>query len=116
MGTWSSAGATLQNHVSFAIENQKQMPRDGAIIFSDLVGKLDVVNVARSSCGRSGHYPLERVINARGRAAKLIDWLDEITADCPKKTGPEHVRSMRGAVSGFTEGAVRGSPCVIALM
>jgi hypothetical protein len=30
------------------------MPRDGAIIFRDLVGKLDVLNVERDKCGRRG--------------------------------------------------------------
>jgi hypothetical protein len=30
------------------------MPRDGAIIFRDMVGKLDVLNVERHKCGRSG--------------------------------------------------------------
>jgi hypothetical protein len=28
---------------------------------------------------------LNRLIERRGRNAKLIDWLDELTADCPKK-------------------------------
>ena len=37
------------------------MPRDGAIIFSDLIGKLDLLRVA------------------------CIDWLDELTAERPKK-------------------------------
>jgi hypothetical protein len=27
----------------------------------------------------------QSLIDDRGRDAKLIDWLDEITADCPKK-------------------------------
>jgi len=61
------------------------MPRDGAIIFSDLIGKLDAVNLACEACGRAGHYPLERLITTRGRDGKVIDWLDEITAECPKK-------------------------------
>ena len=26
------------------------------------------------------------VIEKRGRDAKLVDWLDELTAECPKKT------------------------------
>jgi hypothetical protein len=43
------------------------MPRDGAIIFGDLIGKLDAVNIACATCGRSGHYPLQRVIKARTR-------------------------------------------------
>jgi hypothetical protein len=33
------------------------MPRDGAIIFSDLTGKLDVVRLSREKCGRDGRYP-----------------------------------------------------------
>ena len=61
------------------------MPRDRAIIFSDLIGKLDVLRVSCSKCGRDGCYGLARLIEKRGRDAKLIDWLDELTAECPKK-------------------------------
>jgi hypothetical protein len=35
-----------------------KMPRDGAIIFSDLIGKLDVLRVACDKCGRDGCYGL----------------------------------------------------------
>jgi hypothetical protein len=63
------------------------MPRDGAIIFSDLIGKLDVLRVA---C--AGRYRLDRLIKYRGREAKLIDWLDEITTDCPKRSASERPR------------------------
>jgi len=59
--------------------------RDGAIIFSDLIGKLDVLRVSCEKCGRDGCYGLNRLIKKRGREAKLIDWLDELTAECPKK-------------------------------
>jgi hypothetical protein len=61
------------------------MPRDGAILFADLIGKLDLLRVACDKCGRDGCYGLSRLIERRGRDAKLIDWLDELTADCPKK-------------------------------
>ena len=61
------------------------MPRDGAIIFSDLIGKLDQIRVACDKCGRDGCYGLNRLIERRGRDAKLVDWLDELTVDCPKK-------------------------------
>ena len=54
------------------------MPRDGAIIFSDLIGKLDVLRVSCEKCGRDGCYGLGRLIEKRGRDAKLIDWLDEL--------------------------------------
>ena len=55
------------------------MPRDGAIIFSDLIGKLDLIRVACDKCGRDGCYGLNRLIERRGRDAKLVDWLDELT-------------------------------------
>ena len=61
------------------------MPRDGATVFSDLIGKLDVLRVKCDQCGRDGCYGLARLIDQRGRDAKLIDWLDELTAECPKK-------------------------------
>ena len=51
------------------------MPRDGAIIFGDLIGKLDVLRVACSKCERAGRYRLDRLIKDRGRDAKVINWL-----------------------------------------
>jgi hypothetical protein len=41
------------------------MPRDGAIIFSDLIGKLGLVNCEK--CGRDGRYILVRLIRSRRR-------------------------------------------------
>jgi hypothetical protein len=62
------------------------MPRDGAIIFGDLIGKLDVLYVHCPKCNRAGRYQVQRLIEERGRNAKIVDWLDDITADCPKKS------------------------------
>ena len=61
------------------------MPREGANIFRDLAGKLDVLNVECEKCGRRGRYHLERLIDRYGIDAKLFDWTDEITADCPRR-------------------------------
>ena len=61
------------------------MPLDGSTTFSDLIGKLDVLRVKCEKCGHDGCYGLARLINQRGRDGKLIDWLDELTAECPKK-------------------------------
>jgi hypothetical protein len=61
------------------------MPRDGAIIFRDLEGKLDVLDVECDKCGRFGRYHLERLIEQYGIDAKLFNWSDEITAGCPRK-------------------------------
>jgi hypothetical protein len=40
------------------------MPRDGAIIFGDLIGKLDVLRVECPKCGRGGQYRLADMIRA----------------------------------------------------
>jgi len=61
------------------------MPRDGAIIFGDIESKLSVLKVICSKCQRRGHYIVPRLIRAHGRDAKIIDWVDVITADCPKR-------------------------------
>jgi hypothetical protein len=61
------------------------MPRDGAIIFSDLIGKLDVLRVTCNRCGRNGRYRLQSLIAKRGSDASVVDWLDELTADCSIK-------------------------------
>ena len=52
------------------------MPRDGAITFSDLIVKLDMLRVTCEKCGRNGCYGLGRLIEKR---------VDELTAECPKK-------------------------------
>jgi hypothetical protein len=61
------------------------MSRDGAITFSDLIGKLDILRVSCAKCQRDGCYGLSRLIDKRGRDGKVIDWLGELTADCPTK-------------------------------
>jgi hypothetical protein len=61
------------------------MPRNGAIIFADLIGKLDMLRVTCAKCERAGRYRLDRLIENRGCDAKIVDWLAELTADCPKK-------------------------------
>ena len=50
---------------------------------SDPIGKLDLTRVDCDKCGRDGCYGLGRLTDKRGR--ELIEWLDELTADCPKK-------------------------------
>ena len=42
------------------------MPRDGAIIFGDLIGKLSVLRVACDKCHRNGQYLVFRLIQTRG--------------------------------------------------
>jgi hypothetical protein len=49
------------------------MPRNGAIIFADLIGKLDMLRVTGAKCERAGRYRLDRLIENRGRDAKIVD-------------------------------------------
>jgi hypothetical protein len=50
------------------------MPCKGAIIFRDLGGKLDVLNVECEKCGRCGRYGLSQLIARCGIDAKLFEW------------------------------------------
>jgi hypothetical protein len=61
------------------------MPRDGAIIFGDLIGKLSVLRVACDKCHRTDQCLVFRLVQARGHDATILDWLDELTATCAKK-------------------------------
>ena len=59
------------------------MPSDGTI--GGLVGKLDVLCIECSTCGRQGRYQVARLLAELGPAGRLTDWLSERTADCPQK-------------------------------
>ena len=72
------------------------MPRDGAITFRDIVRKLTVLRITCDKCGRSGQYRVDRLIVRYGIDAKLFDWSDEITADCPRKQA-KNLSDMCGA-------------------
>jgi hypothetical protein len=61
------------------------MPRNGATIFSDLIDKRDAVRVTCERCGRNGRYRLQSLIAERGGDSSVVDWLAELTADCPIK-------------------------------
>jgi hypothetical protein len=40
-------------HAQGAVRSEKAMPREGAIIFRDLVDKLEVLNIECDKCGTS---------------------------------------------------------------
>jgi hypothetical protein len=61
------------------------MPRDGAIIFGDLIGKLDMLRIECAKCGRSGRYRLADLIMRYGRDAKIFAFTDDVTANCDRK-------------------------------
>jgi len=43
------------------------MPLSGAIIFADLIGKVDVLNVHCPKCNRAGRYRVQHLVEERGR-------------------------------------------------
>jgi hypothetical protein len=51
-------------------------------------------------------YHLPRLIERYGIDAKLFDWSDEITADCPRRQAREFERPVRRPVPGPVEGGV----------
>lgn len=61
------------------------MPRNNATTFGDLVGKLGVLRVSCTKCDRAGQYRLDRLIEHRGADGTIIDFLAEISADCPRR-------------------------------
>jgi hypothetical protein len=60
------------------------MPRDGAITFGDLVGKLDVLAVECPKCERRGRYAVRRLIEAHGQAGGISDRCAARCPDLPK--------------------------------
>jgi len=53
------------------------MPREGAITFRDIAGKLTVLRVTCDKCGRSASYRVDRLSMRYGIDAKLFDWSEE---------------------------------------
>jgi hypothetical protein len=43
------------------------------------------LRITCGKCGRSGEYRVDRLIMRYGIDAKLFEWSNEITADCPRK-------------------------------
>jgi len=88
------------------------MPRDHAIIFADLIGKLDALHVDCFKCKRSDCYQVQRLIEERGRDGKVIDWLDEISADCSKKRGAANMNDQCGVRCPYLPRVLPSPPCV----
>ena len=80
------------------------MPPDGAIIFRDIVGKLDVITVQCDKCGRFGLYHVDRLIERYGIDAKLFEWEPE--ADCPRKVARNEHDPVRREVPVHVESGV----------
>jgi hypothetical protein len=61
------------------------MPRDGAIIFRDIVGKLHVLRITCEKCDRHREDKLSRLIEDYGPFGNSGYWLSIATFDCPEE-------------------------------
>ena len=59
--------------------------KPSATTFADLLGKLDVLRVTCAKCDRAGRYRLARLIEQRGADGTILDFLAEVSADCPRR-------------------------------
>jgi hypothetical protein len=67
------------------------MPRS-YLVFGDIEGKLDVLHVECTKCGRGGHYGVARLIEKHGREGSLMKWKAQLNADCPRRDAQIHDR------------------------
>ena len=72
--------------------------RDGAIIFGQLIGKLDVLRIECAKCGQSGQYKLAVLIAKYGRNEKLFtsDQRDHRRLPAQARRQPPTTRWRRG--------------------
>ena len=61
------------------------MPRCGSIVFGELIGKLEMLRVTCPKCGRDARYSVLLLNDMYGRDGNVTDWLNRITADCPRQ-------------------------------
>jgi hypothetical protein len=68
------------------------MPRDGALTFSDLNGRLDVLRVRCERCDLNGRYSVAKLTADHGRDGRLVEWFGNLTRHCPLMNGNGAVR------------------------
>jgi hypothetical protein len=65
------------------------MPRDDAITFGDLVGKLGHLEFVCSKCSKRGGTFVPRLADRYGADGRIQTWLVDMTRDCPRWKSPE---------------------------
>ena len=64
------------------------MPRDGALTFGDLLGRLDHLEIVCSKCDRRGRYRVRTLVDRHGADFKIPEWRVDLTRDCPRRRSP----------------------------
>jgi hypothetical protein len=67
------------------------------LIFGDIEGKLDVLRVECTRCGRKGRYSVRKLIEKYGRKANMMKWKQQLNGDCPKRDAPGPPATQFGA-------------------
>ncbi len=60
----------------------------GALTLGDLRGRMAMLAVSCSKCGRSGRYRLAGLIDRHGADMSLPDLAALLSSDCPRRGGP----------------------------
>jgi hypothetical protein len=76
------------------------MPRT-YLTFSDIDGKLEVLRVECTRCGRKGRYHVRKLIEKFGRGGNMMKWKDLLKGDCPKRMHP--VKPVKSPAEGYPE-------------
>ena len=64
---------------------RQTMPQNTALSFADLLGKVGMLRVECRKCGRAGSYSVCFLVQQCGRNQTILDWKDQLTADCPRR-------------------------------
>jgi hypothetical protein len=59
------------------------------LVFGDIEGKLDMLHVECSRCGRKGRYNVGKLIEKYGRNANMMKWKEQLNGDCPRRDAPQ---------------------------
>jgi hypothetical protein len=86
------------------------MPRT-YLIFGDIEGKLDVLNVQCTKCARKDRYHVRTRIEKYGRKGNLIKWKEQLNGDCPRRDSRLHDRC--DLVCPYLQLATVGAPRLV---
>jgi hypothetical protein len=84
------------------------VPREDAIMFGDLIGKLDMLRVECPKCGRSGRYRLADLMMRYGRSEKLFAFMDDVAGNCARRRARSDSDSMRRGLPRSAESGLAG--------
>ena len=59
------------------------------LVFADIEGKLDMLRVECTRCGRKGRYRVRKRIEKYGRKANMMKWKQQLNGGCPKRDAPQ---------------------------